>query len=79
MIRLCFPSPQQNVSPATILPAFLQVLGRKLDQGDDTKDYRASRVSSFLDYVRVPLRNLYKYRLLSRGRCLMGGLIYIEG
>ena len=38
-LRIVFPSLQQNASPLSILPAFLEVLGRKIDNIEDVVDW----------------------------------------
>ena len=37
-LRLIFPSLQQNVSPFTLLPQYLVVLGKKVDSAEKIKD-----------------------------------------
>ena len=38
MLRLVFPAVSENTSPACILASFLEVLGRKIDNLEDSMD-----------------------------------------
>ncbi|CAE7882084.1 OGG1, partial [Symbiodinium microadriaticum] len=59
---LCFPSLQQNTSPTAILPDFITVLGRKLDNGDEAKDkcraMGVARAASIADQIETSLKTL---------------------
>ena len=37
-LRMCFPSIQQNVSPLSLLPSYIAVLGKKIDSAEGVKD-----------------------------------------
>ena len=37
-LRITFPSLQQNASPLSILPGYVDVLGRKIDNTEDVLD-----------------------------------------
>ncbi|CAE7367832.1 unnamed protein product, partial [Symbiodinium sp. KB8] len=60
--KLCFPSLQQNTSPTAILPDFITVLGRKLDNGDEAKDkcraMGVARAASIADQIETSLKTL---------------------
>ncbi|CAE7838196.1 unnamed protein product [Symbiodinium sp. CCMP2592] len=62
--KLCFPALQQNVSPASILPSFLTVLGRKLDNGEEAKDkclaLKTARSESIANDMTKSLESLQK-------------------
>ena len=38
LLRIVFPTVSQNTSPSTLLPNFLEVLGRKVDSLEDHLD-----------------------------------------
>ncbi|OLQ07323.1 hypothetical protein AK812_SmicGene9282 [Symbiodinium microadriaticum] len=59
--ELCFPTLQQNVSPTSILPSFITVLGRKLDNGDDAKDKcRQTATARIADQIEASVKKMQK-------------------
>ena len=46
-LRIVFPTVAQNTSPATILAGFLEVLGRKIDNCEDTIELCQELVACF--------------------------------
>ena len=47
-LRLIFPTIAQNTSPVTMLPQFVEILGRKLDLANDAKELHARQCGHFM-------------------------------
>ena len=54
IIRICFPTLQQNTSPLTLLPSYISVLGKKIDMAETAKDYPNQRAcASKIEYILI--------------------------
>ncbi|CAL1152887.1 unnamed protein product [Cladocopium goreaui] len=63
--RLVFPTLQQNSSPLSVMTAFMETLGRKIDQADREKDRLLQKKTEKADQIVKSLANLID--LLNKG------------